>query len=361
MNPLYVVILFFAILGGADRILGNRFGLGAEFEKGMMLFGTMANSMIGMIVLAPVIADFLSPVSGFAANVLGLDPSIVPAIILANDMGGAQVSVAVANDPAMGSFNALVVAAMMGATISYSVPVSMGLVHKEYHRQLILGLLCGIVTIPVGCFAGGLTCGLSIGALLWNLVPLTICSLVISAGLLLFPDICVKVFNAFGVFLKMLITVGLVLGIAEFLLGVEFIPALEPVSAGVEICFNACVVMTGAFPMVKILSKVLEKPLKVLGGQMGIEEVSAVGFILTLATSTMTFGVMNQMDKKGIMLNAAFAVSAAYTFGSHLAFTMAFDERYLLPSSVAKLVAGVLALVLAYLLYGRLEKMAEHK
>ena len=56
MNVVSVIMLVFCILGGLDRLLGNRFGIGKEFEKGFMLLGTLALSMIGMIVLAPLIA-----------------------------------------------------------------------------------------------------------------------------------------------------------------------------------------------------------------------------------------------------------------------------------------------------------------
>ena len=67
---------------------------------------------------------------------------------------------------------------------------------------------------------------------------------------------------------------------------------------------------------------------------------------------------MDNMDDKGVMLNSAFAVSAAFTFAGHLAFTMAFDASYLLPMIVGKLTAGFLALALAFLLYSKLVKKA---
>ena len=51
MNYLTTVILIFSVLGALDRVLGNRFGIGKEFEKAFMLLGTMALSMIGMIVV----------------------------------------------------------------------------------------------------------------------------------------------------------------------------------------------------------------------------------------------------------------------------------------------------------------------
>ena len=59
MNVLSIIMLVFAILGALDRIIGNKFGLGAEFEKGFMLLGTMALSMIGMIIMVlPIEATF---------------------------------------------------------------------------------------------------------------------------------------------------------------------------------------------------------------------------------------------------------------------------------------------------------------
>ncbi len=82
-----------------------------------------------------------------------------------------------------------------------------------------------------------------------------------------------------------------------------------------------------------------------------MNEVGTLGFLSSLATSITTFGNMNAMDPKSIMLNAAFAVSAAFTFAGHMAFTMAFDSDYLLPVIIGKLTAGLLAVLLAGILY----------
>ena len=57
------------------------------------------------------------------------------------------------------------------------------------------------------------------------------------------------------------------------------------------------------------------------------------------------------MDAKGLTVNAAFAVSASFVFGSHLAFTMAYDSTYVLPMIVGKLISGLCAVGLALLLY----------
>ena len=60
---------------------------------------------------------------------------------------------------------------------------------------------------------------------------------------------------------------------------------------------------------------------------------------------------MDKMDQKGVMLNSAFAVSAAFTFAGHLAFTVAFDPSYLLPVIVGKITAGILSVIVAGIVY----------
>lgn len=45
---------------------------------------------------------------------------------------------------------------MMGPTIVFSIPVALGIIEPSDRRYLALGVLAGIVTIPIGCIAGGL-------------------------------------------------------------------------------------------------------------------------------------------------------------------------------------------------------------
>ena len=59
---LIFIMAAFALLGAVDRIFGNRFGLGQEFENGILAMGTLAMAMLGIIALAPVLANLLRPV-----------------------------------------------------------------------------------------------------------------------------------------------------------------------------------------------------------------------------------------------------------------------------------------------------------
>ncbi len=356
MNYITVIMAVFSLIAAIDRIFGNRLGLGREFEKGFMLLGTMALSMIGMISFAPVIAEVLAPCFDFVYNTFKIDPSIIPASLFANDMGGAPLAKEVCKDMEIGMFNALVVSSMMGCTFSFNIPFALGIVKKDKHSELMLGLLCGLVTIPIGCFISGIILALPLGALLINLLPLIIFSLILAAGLIFIPDICVKIFSVFGFLIKAVITVGLALGILKALVGIEIIKGLADIKEGAEICFNASIVMSGAFPLIFALSKLLKKPLVKLGNLLHINETSALGLLSTLATNATTFQMVNDMDSKGAVLNSAFAVSAAFTFAGHLAFTLAFDASYLPYVIIAKLISGISALLFALIFYKKLSR-----
>ena len=354
MNVISVVMLVFSVVGALDYLTGSRFGIGKEFERGVLIMGTMILSMVGMIVLAPLIAALIEPMlKVISEKIPFFEPSAIAGSLLANDMGGAPLSMELAKTEASGYFNGLVVGSMMGATISFSLPLALGVTKPEQKSSIMLGLMCGIAAIPVGCVVSGLMLKMPITELAMSVIPLVLFSVLLAVGLLKIPHICINIFNVFGMAIKILIVIGLIVGIAEFTLGFD-IPHTAPVEEGVMVCFNATAVMTGAFPLLAIVSKLIKKPMKKISQKVGMNEVSALGFVGTLATNVTTFGMMRDMDDKGVVLNSAFAVSAAFTFAGHLAFTMSFNADYILPVIVGKLVAGIFAVLVAQFMYSKL-------
>lgn len=351
MNALTIVILIFSLIGAVDYLIGNKFSIGKEFEKAFSLFCPMALSMLGMIVVAPAIGAWLTPLFDRFYELFGVDPSIIPASLFANDMGGMALAQTVCKLEDIGNFNAFIVSSMMGCVISFTIPFSLGIVRKEQHKELFFGLLCGIVTIPIGCFAAGLLCKLDPLMLLIDLLPLVLLSVIVGAGLIWLPKLCIKGFAAFGFVMRSLALIGLACAIFTFLTKIEISPYFDTLEKAAFICVNACVTLSGALPLMHIVAKLLHKPLHALGLKIGINAVSALAFLGNLVTNASTFGVMDKMDKKGTALNAAFAVSAAFVFGGHLAFTMAFDNSYVVPMIVGKLVSGICAVVLTLFLY----------
>ena len=353
MKVVSVIMLLFAGFGAIDRIIGNKLGIGKEFEKGILLLGQLVLSMLGMIILAPVLAKLLSPFFGFVYNTLKIEPSILPSVLFANDMGGAVLAREIAQNADLGLFNGMVVASMMGATISFTVPVAIGCVKKDKQNELMLGLLCGIVTIPIGCFVGGLICRIPVIPLFFDLLPLLVFSMITAWGLWKLPKICIKIFSVLGFVMTVIITIGLILGIIELLLGVKAIDGTADVMEAAKICVNAAAVMSGAFPLLFIISKILSKPLEGLGNKLKINRRSTLGFLSTLANNVSTFEMVNDMDKKGAALNSAFAVSASFLLADHLAFTLAYEPSYLLPMMAAKVVSGLLAILFSAFIYKR--------
>lgn len=353
MQVITLIIAIFSLVGAADYLFGNKLGLGGEFKKAFSLFAPMALSMLGMIVIAPAIGVWLTPAFEKFYLAYNIDPSVIPASLFANDMGGMQLSKAVCKTEEIGLFNAFIVSSMMGCVISFTIPFSLGIVDKSRHKALFFGLLCGIVTVPVGCFAAGLLCSLEPMALGMNLLPLILFSVAVGLALILFPKVCIAGFTVFGFFMKFLGIAGLACAIFTFLTGVQISDKFDTFENAAFICANACVTLSGALPFMFAMEKLLKKPLGKLGKALGINTVATLALLGNLVTNASVFGVMDKMDRKGVVLTSAFAVSAAFVFGSHLAFTMAFDDRYVAPVILGKLVSGVCALVLALLIYKR--------
>lgn len=350
------IMAVFAVIGALDKITGNHLKLGDEFEKGIMTLGPLSLSMIGMMTIAPALADLLIPVITPVANLFGFDPSALAGILIANDMGGATLADSIAADKLLGSFHGLCVASMLGATISFTIPVALRSSKKEHHDDVLLGLLCGISTIPVGCFVSGLVMGINPLTVLLNLLPAIIISVIIIIGLLKFQKVTVKIFSVFGKIISILITCGLALGIFQQLTGKVILENTAPIMESAATVFTICITLAGTFPLIAIISKILKEPLSVLGKKLELDDTSVVGLIATLANSIATMESADRMNRKGRILNLAFAVSAAFVFGDHLAFTLSYNAEHIVPVIIGKLVAGITALVVASILYNKSNK-----
>ena len=341
------VMAGFAVLGALDRILGNRFGLGKEFEDGIIAMGSLALAMLGIICLAPVLAGLLRPIVVPVFRLLGADPAMFAGSILACDMGGGSLAVEMADDPASGLFGGVLCGSMLGATVVFTIPVAMGILKEEDRPFLAKGILAGVVTIPVGLLAGGLLMGMSILKILGNLVPIVVIAGLIALGLWKAENAMIKGFGVFGKGILALITVGLAAGIFAAVTGISLIPGLAPIEEGFQTVGDIAIVLAGAFPLVLVLTKLLQKPLLKLGVALRINETAAAGLVASLANSIATFSLVKDMDERGKVVNIAFAVSAAFVFGDHMGYTTGFAPEVLPAMIVSKLVGGISAVAVA--------------
>jgi len=344
---LIYIMAAFAALGAVDRIFGNRIGIGKEFEEGILAMGALAMAMLGIISLAPVLANLLRPVVVPVYRFLGADPAMFAGTILACDMGGAPLAKELTADPEAALLGGILAGSMLGATIVFTIPVAMGILKKEDQPAMAKGILAGIVTIPVGVFVGGLVAGFPLMKVLRNLVPIVVIAALIALGLWRAEKWMVKGFAAFGKGVVAVITAGLAAAIVESLTGLTVIPGMAPIEDGFLTVGAIAIVLAGAFPLVWVVTKLLKKPLLRVGKLLGINDTAAGGLVATLANSIATFNMVGDMDSRGKVVNIAFAVSAAFVFGDHLGFTAGFAPEMLPAMIVGKLAGGISAIFVA--------------
>ena len=347
---LILVMAIFAGLGALDRICGDRFGLGKEFAEGIQAMGSLALAMLGIICLAPVLAALLKPIVVPVFSFLGADPAMFAGTILACDMGGGSLAMELTQDSQAAMLGGVITGSMLGATVVFTIPVALGILEEADRPFLAKGILCGIVTIPVGILAGGLVAGFPLGMVARNLIPIVLIGAAIAFGLWKAEKAMIRGFGYFGKGVTAVITVGLAAAVIERLTGFVLIPGLESLEAGFHTVGEIAIVLAGAFPLVYTVTRIFRKPLIRFGKRLGINDASAAGLVASLANSIATFGMVKDMDDRGKVVNIAFAVSAAFVFGDHLGYTAGFAPQMLPGMIVGKLAGGVSAVALALLL-----------
>lgn len=179
------------------------------------------------------------------------------------------------------------------------------------------------------------------------MIPILLLAVAVAVGLWRWERGMIRAFRLFGKVVVAVITVGLTAAIVEALTGFVLIPGMAPISEGFQTAGEIAIVLSGAFPLIAVLTRLLDKPLSWLGRRMGINQVAAAGLLATLANSIATFDRVKDMDDRGKTVNIAFAVSAAFVFGDHLGFTAGFSPALLWPMIAGKLTGGITAVAVA--------------
>lgn len=355
------IMTLFALIGIIDSLfLKNKLGLGEEFNRGIEMIGPLCLAIVGIIALVPemqwVIEHTLTPVY----RSLGLDPSMAVTSILAIDMGGFQLAESVAIDALVGKWAGIVYGSMMGATIVFTIPVGLAAIEKKDVSAFSKGVLYGIAAIPFGTFVGGLVMGIPVRTVLMNLIIPVILSAIIILCLSLWPKQTTSVFRVFSVIINIVAMIGLGLAMVKDLVlsplssnglfdieKVPFFSSLGSTSEGIAVAGSVGLVLAGALPFVFCLNKWLSRPLAGLSKRFGITDAGITGFLLSSANNMAMFATMSKMKEKEKIVNTAFAVCAAFIIGDHLAFAAANAPDTIAPMMLAKLISGIIAVVIA--------------
>lgn len=355
------IMVIFALVGIIDKLFFNdKYGYGSEFQRGLEMIGPLCISIVGIIALVPIISYLLQSTLSPLYKTFGLDPSMAITTILAIDMGGFQLAESIATSDLIGKWAGVVYGSMMGATIVFSIPVGLGTISKEDVSAFSKGILFGIAAIPVGTFIGGLVLGINVIDIIKNLIIPIIISALIILCLIKKPKETTNVFAKFGEIINFIALIGLGLAILKDLVllplseaglfdisKVFFFNLLGSTSEGISVAGSVGLVLAGALPFVAWLQKTLNKPLKKLSDKLNISEAGCMGILLSSANNMAMFATLSKMSEKERIINVAFAVPAAFVIGDHLAFTAANAPDCIVPMIIAKLVSGIIAIIIA--------------
>lgn len=377
-NYVLYIIMACAVAGAFASIIKEESELGKEFLEGLYSIGPIFVPVAGIMAATPYLAAFVKAVFGPVFSAIGADPAIAATTFIAVDMGGYQLADALAQSRESWIM-AMVTGYMAGATIVFSIPVGLAMLEKKDHKYMALGVMSGILTVPVGVFissmilsltnahvreiistdaASSYQLALGFGQIMANLVPLIVICVAIAVGLRFIPDTMIKGFMWFGKAMDTGIKLVLVFSIVEYFTG--FFSAIlgswgfHPIIADAEDQFRALeiagyigIMLAGAFPMVYLIKKYLARPLEAIGSKFGFSSIGSAGILAGAANILALFRIIKDMPAADKVKCIAFAVCSAFLFGDHLAFTANFQPTMIIPVMAGKVLAGLLAVGIA--------------
>ncbi|OXS76688.1 ethanolamine utilization protein EutH [Domibacillus enclensis] len=373
------IIMACALAGAIAAIRNPDEGLGRQFMDGIHTVGHIFVPAAGIMASIPYLTIIINKLVGPVFDKLGADPAIAATAILASDMGGYQLANALKLSYE-GWVMALIVGYMAGATIVFSIPMGLAMLDKRDHKYMALGIMSGVLTIPIGAFISSVLTvlfstkireeisttadsthefALAYGQIFINLLPLIIFVVAIAAGLKFFPKVMITGFMIFGRVMDAFIKLVLVFSIIEIFTGLFSTIfgawGFDPIMADEEDQFRALetagyigIMLAGAFPMVYLLRKYAARPLEAGGRKLGLSSTGSAGLLATIANILAMFQLVRYMPPKDKVINISFAVCAAFLLGDHLSFTANFQPNLILPVIAGKFLAGVCAIAFAY-------------
>ena len=373
------IIMACAVAGAIASIRNPEEGLGKEFREGLYAIGPIFIPVAGIMAAIPYLSEFIRVLVGPLFGLVGADPAIAATTIIAVDMGGYQLADALA-ETRDGWIIAAVVGYMAGAKIIFSIPVGLAMLDKRDHKYMALGIMSGILSVPIGVF---ITCallalsglevrpavdtadpevmhaiGLGFGTIIVNLLPLIVFCVLIALGLRFVPDAMITGFLWFGRIMYAGITLVLLFSIVEYFTGLFSTLfggwGFDPIIAdeadqfrALEIAGYIGIMLAGAFPMVYLITKYLAGPMEALGKRIGVEAQGAAGILAAAANIIAMYRLIGGMRAQDKVLAIAFAVCAAFMFGDHLAFAANFQPATILPLLLGKLGGGIAGFAIA--------------
>ncbi|MCI8538745.1 MAG: ethanolamine utilization protein EutH [Oscillospiraceae bacterium] len=376
------IIMACCVVGGVSYIINDQSELGQSFNEGLHAMANLFIPICGLMASVPFLTVFIPRYIGPIFNLVGADPVLAAAFIMAPDCGSFALATEIGQTPDL--FPLIIATGFMCAsTISFNVPIGLSMLEKEDHKYLALGTMSGFLSVPFGVLITSLivafthpairttftTAGdpdhvtmLTIGMIIKNLIPLIVICLLLALGLKLFPNGMVRGFKVFGKIMTGALTAVVVACIVQHYTGLftnilhigwGFNPILadeEDTFRAIELLGTIAMMLTGAFPMVTLIRKYLSKPLEKLGRLAGLETSGSIGLVACLPNGLALFPFIKDMRPQDKVTCLAFLVCGGYCIGDFLAFNVNFQPNLLIPVFVGQVCGGVIGILFAKIL-----------
>jgi len=372
-SAIMIFMMVFCVIGGIDKIRGNKWGYGERFDEAFATMKPLAFVMIGIITLVPILKLILEPVITPIFEFFGASPAMFAGTVLPIDAGAYPLAVELSNgNMAIANFSGIVLGGTLGCVFLGIIPIALSVLREEDYECFAAAVLVSLITIPIGCIVGGLVMNLtpykiSFVEMVINLIPVIIIAVIVAVGLSLWPRQLMHAFNIFGKIMSGTLIIAIVISTVQYVTGLRlplFYLMVEPaVDGGMSpliesllIVGTIAIVLSGAFPMMLWISRTFKKPIQKLSKKLGMDEAGGAALIATLPSFFPALELIKDMNQKTRLLVLAFSVSATFVLGDHLGFVAGIDQNMILPMIISKLVAGITAMILANILAPRLLK-----
>lgn len=371
------VIMTFVVAGAIAAIRSPDRGIGREFIEGLHTIGPIFIPVAGTMACIPYLARFIENVMGPGMQLIGADPAIAAGLI-ATDMGGYQLAEITAISPASWVM-ASTIGFTLGCTLVFTIPVGLTMLPRRDHKYMALGILSGIITIPLSAFitmalliltqtnlrpdigtSGDATWAFEMpwGELFLNLIPITVIVAVIALGLKFQPGIMLSAFKWFGRILDVVIKIVLAISIVEYFTGAFTTVfgswGFDPIIAdeidqfrALEVAGYCGLILAGAFPLVYVIRTYGQKPLGRIGRLVGVSTDVTAGVLASCANVIALLRLVPSFTPRDKVLCIAFMVCGTDVLGGHLAYAANVQPTLLGPLLIGKFVAGIVAMLIA--------------
>ena len=268
--------------------------------------------------------------------------------MLAIDMGGYQLCKELAQDPAIGRYGGIIVGATLGCTITFTIPAGMGMLGEREKPLFAKGILAGLCMLPVGILTGGLMCGVSLGKLLFQSIPVLILAILLVFGISRFPDGMIHGFRIFATVIRSAGTIGIAFGAFSYMTGLQLLPGLTPLDEALKVVSSIGIVLLGSLPFAEILQRLLKNPLEWIGEKIGLGRNGTAGLLVGIVSALPVIADMKRMNEREIVMNAALLVCGTSIVAAHLGFVLGVDAPATGALLAGKLTGGIAGVWMAW-------------